>query len=222
MGLIENDPRDTGYIALYIAIKWYMEITSDAALRIAQGRSHRLPGRTLTPAILQEIKKIMDSPNFYNINTVVKKYRINKYDIYAALAEEENKKKNLGGEVLVMQKADDGLKKAHEWIKNCEGNNCKNCSYDKTMFGDYTLCEIITDLEFEGKKLVCIDNKAMQKNAEKCINIKLDGKTKFRGFQVYESVLNEFDKLKEKHKGEKVKDLFSKVMLEGIKKLTRT
>jgi hypothetical protein len=222
MGMIERDPRDVNYIALYTAIRWYEEISSEIAIRIARGSSHRKPGQHLTPEILAEIKRIIDGPNFTGVNTTVRKYRINKYEIFEAIAKEKGiKQKYVGGEALIMRIADEGLKKASDWTKACEAHNCPNCIYDKITFGDYTLCDILIGLDFEGKNLVSHDDKDLHKNAQKCTKVKLEGKTKRMGFEVYENVLNELNELVSEHQSEKKKDIVSKVMLNGIKKLRR-
>jgi hypothetical protein len=148
-----------------VAIKWYELISSEVALRIAKNQSCRIPGKKLTPEMFAEMQKVMESPNFYNINSFVKKYRVNNYEIYKAIAKEKNIEENASGEALVMSKADEGLKKACDWVSDCDGHNCPNCTYDKIMFGEYTLCEILNDLEFDGKNLVSVENRDMQKNA---------------------------------------------------------
>jgi hypothetical protein len=204
-----------------IAISWYEEISSDVAIRLAKGQSHRIHGRKLTPEMFAEMQKVMESPNFYKIESLVKKYRVNKYEIYKAIAKEKNMGENASGEALVINKADEGLKKAYDWTTKCEGCNCLNCVYDKVMFGEYTLCEILCALEFEGKTLVSTDNIGLQKIAENCKRIKLEGKTKIRGFEIYESVLQEFDKLAKENAGTKKRDLVSRVLLDGIRKRRR-
>lgn len=149
MGLIENDPRDTAYVALYIAIKWYQEISSDAAIRIAYGQSNRKPGNKLTPEILEEIKKIIASPNFSNINSIVRQYRVNKYDVFEAL--EKDKVETTGEEVIIVPKIEFELKRLSKKANDCPGANCDTCVLNSLVFGENTFCEILCDLEFDAQ-----------------------------------------------------------------------
>lgn len=86
--MLEKDPRDIGYVALYIAIVWYTQITPEQAFRLALGKSSAKPGVPCTPEKLAIIKQIMQSPNFKNFANIEKKMRINRYDIIEALREE--------------------------------------------------------------------------------------------------------------------------------------
>ena len=111
MGLIENDPRDTGYIALYIAIKWYQDISSEAAIRIAEGKSHAKPGVTLTPEIFEQVKKVIQNPNFNNIDSVARRFRVNKYDIFRAISKEKFNSTCADEGVITISQIDIQLKK---------------------------------------------------------------------------------------------------------------
>lgn len=164
MGMIESDPRDTGYIALYIAIKWYCEISSETALLIAKGKSNRKPGRKLTPEILQQIRTIIDSPNFHNINALVKKYKVNKYEILEALGG-----KNANEEVIKVSQIDKLLKRIKEIAENCTAVDCEKCPLDKIMCGEYTLCEILSDVALDGQGR--IDIKRVRQVSDKCPTI---------------------------------------------------
>ena len=86
--MLEKDPRDIGYVALYIAIAWYTQITPEQSISLALGKSSAKPGVPCTPEKLQIIKRIMRSPNFKNFANIEKKMRINRYDIIEALREE--------------------------------------------------------------------------------------------------------------------------------------
>jgi (2Fe-2S) ferredoxin len=215
MGMIENDPRDIGYIALYTAIKWYQHLSSESALRIVQGRSHTLRGQKLTPEMLEEIKKIMDSPNFYNINTVVRKFRVNKYEILEALESDSKEGKITNEEVFIVPKIETDLKKLSDRANKCPGVNCDTCILNSLMFGENTLCEILCDLEFDaGGKLVKGENRALQEITNNCNTELLNGDTKVRGFEIYKSVLDVFDQHTTKHKDKKIRDMASAALLE--------
>lgn len=217
MGLIENDPRDTSYVALFIAIKWYQEISSDAAIRIANGQSNRKPGNKLTPEILEEIKKIIASPNFSNINSIVRQYRVNKYDVFEAL--EKDKVETTGEEVIILPKIEYELKKLNKKANECPGANCDECVLNSLAFGENTLCEIICDLEFDSVgKLANAENRWVQESAGKCSSGLLSGKIKERGFEIYESILKMFDQYASEHKEKKKRDIINAALLEYFTK----
>lgn len=88
MSLLENDPRDISYIALYVAIMWYKQISADEATNMANLKSAALPKQRLTPELLQAVKRIMNSPNFRNFNNIEKRLRVDRRDIMEALTKE--------------------------------------------------------------------------------------------------------------------------------------
>ena len=89
MGFIENDPRDTGYIALFTAITFYKELSPEQAFRIAEGKSGMKSGNKLTPELFAEINKIIRNPNFKRIENIEQKYRINRHDIFEQLKKQK-------------------------------------------------------------------------------------------------------------------------------------
>ena len=89
--ILEKDPRDINYAALYLAIVWYKQITPEEAFRIVLGKSKAKPGSPLTPEKLERIKKIMQSPNFKNFDNIERRMRINRYDIIEALRKEKRR-----------------------------------------------------------------------------------------------------------------------------------
>jgi hypothetical protein len=193
---------------------WYTEISSDVALRLTKGQSHRLPGRHLTPEIFAEMQKTIDSPNFYKMESLVKKYRVNKYEILEAIGGE-----NANMEVIFMPKIEAELKRIRKKAEDCPAANCEKCNLNAIVYDDTTLCELLCDMQFDSAgNLVIGENRSMHKNAEKCINVKLEGKTKFRGFQIYESVLSEFEQFAGQHKDKKIRDLASAALLEFVEK----
>lgn len=240
MGLTEKDPRDISYIALYVAINWYCYIPSDVALRIAQGRSHMLPGKKLTPEVLEEIKKIMDSPNFYNINTVVKKYRINKYDIFKALAKEKGNIKIASEEDIrmvhinalinkvtaIITKSDDKIindsiplfKKMQECSHQCTVLECEKCPLHKIPYGENTLCAAFEDMEITYKEsaeiIKLLEIKDVHKSTQKYTSEDLIGETTTKTYRTYQKVIEKFDNYMKKHSREKAQDILGKALTE--------
>lgn len=91
MNLIENDPRDIAYVALFLALVWYKDLTPEQALRLVNGNSNLKPANKLTPEIVDKIYKIMKSPNFKNYGNIESKFRVNRYDVYEALQKRQGK-----------------------------------------------------------------------------------------------------------------------------------
>ncbi|MEN6312773.1 MAG: hypothetical protein ABFD25_00840 [Clostridiaceae bacterium] len=213
MGLVEKDPREISYVALYVAIKWYTELSSDAALRIAQGNSHAKPGNKLTPEIFAEIKRIIDSPNFHTINGIVKKYRINKYDIFEALEGE----KNVNEEVLIVTQTERLLKRLKELAENCTAVDCEKCPLDKLMCGEYTLCEMLADTALDGQGKMKFTN--VRQVPDKCPTVDdLAGDVIKKTYRLYKQADDEIHKYVEKHPREKQQDIISLALLEYVSK----
>jgi len=201
-----------GYIALLVAIKWYEEVSSDIAIKIAQGRSGRKPGQRLTPQILDEIMKTMENPNFYNINTIVKKYRINKYDIYEAIAG-----RNANEEVIKVIQTEKLLKRLKELAENCTAVDCEKCPLDKIMCGEYTLCETLADTAVDGQGK--LDLKRVRQMSDKCPTIDdLSGPVVKKTYRLYKQADDEVHTYIEKHPREKQQDIISLALLEYIGK----
>jgi hypothetical protein len=214
MGLLENDPRDTGYIALYIAIKWYQDISSDAAIRIAEGKSNAKPGVKLTPEIFEQIKKVMQSPNFTNINGVVRRFRVNKYEIYKAIAKERFNDNTADEGVITISQIDVLLKRLKDKAEGCSGANCDKCYLDTLRDDGTTLCEMLCDLEFDEK---C---RPIKRNVRKSPHLStkeyLIGDTTRKTFRIYDEVLKEMDKYIESRPQEKIQDIVSTALIRYI------
>lgn len=89
MGLLENDPRDTGYIALFTAITFYTEITPEQARRIAEGKSSMLPRNKLTPKTVEAVNKVIRHPSFSSYKNLEKRFRVSRYDIFEELKKQK-------------------------------------------------------------------------------------------------------------------------------------
>jgi hypothetical protein len=214
MGVHERDPRDIRCAALATAIKWYIDITPEAAMRIVEGQSHAKPGRTLTPEILAEIKKIIRNPNHRNINAVVKKFRINKYEIYEALSG----KQNADEEVIIVQKIETDLKKLSNNADKCSGANCDSCILNSILYGEYTLCEILCDLEFDDDgKLVSGSDSKVHKSIQKYTSTD-QGKPTPKTYKVYDSILHRTEKYIGEHPERKQQDIISEALFEYLER----
>lgn len=200
MSYIEKDPRDTGYAALYLAIKWYRLIEPEAALRIAKGASSAKPGRKLTPQIREQINKIIDSTNFKNFNSIEKKYKINRYDIITS-----EEAFDLGQIELL-------VKRLKNTAEGCSGE-CDKCYLNTQVTDNLTMCEYLCDIDLKNPQKV--GNRLVQQSAIKC---NLEGATIKKGFEVYETVLGEFKEYIDSNPGKKVKDIVSAALLEYIER----
>lgn len=209
----KNDPRETAYLSLYIAVKWFQEITPEQARNIIRGSSHAKPGTKLTSAKFKRIKQVISSPNFVNMNSVSRKFRVNKYEVYQMLAKERGENKNTE-EVLVMAQVENLLKRLKNTAENCAGD-CEKCTLDGTIYENITLCELLCDIEFDEDNRLKGKKRELQKNA---INCKLEGDTKTRGFEVYQNVLDRLEDYMQQHKDKKVRDIVSAALLEYVSK----
>lgn len=212
MGLIENDPRDMGFVALYIAINWYCEISSETAYLIAYGKSNRLPGRRLTSTDIAEIKKITDSPNFHNINALVKKYRVNKYEILEALGG-----KNANEEVVKMSQAEKLLKRLKAIAEDCTAVDCEKCPLDKLMCGEYTLCEVLSDMALDGQGRLSL-KKVRPKSDHSPTVEDLSGEIVKKTYKLHKNAVDEMGRYKEKHPRDTLQDIVSLALLEYVGK----
>jgi hypothetical protein len=208
MSYHEKDPRDIGYAALCVACIWYKELSADTAIRIAQGSSIAKPGRKLTPELWEEIKKVIESPNFASINSIVKRFRVNKYEVYEMVAEEKNRK-SANKEVIMSDK----VKQKLLWLKNyaldCEGH-CEDCPLNIDINREAkTLCEVIQEY---GETQ---ENKVLQEFA---INCNLSGDTKIRGFEIYKGVIELYEEYTRQHRDKKIRDMTSRALLEYMRK----
>jgi hypothetical protein len=209
MGLIENDPRNTAYIALLIAIKWYKYIEPEAAWRIALGKSSAKKGNKLTPETQEQIYKMVFGPTFRSFNVIEKKYKINRYDIIQS--EEE----------VIMSQVKMAVTRVKEAIKDlsargekCTASNCESCVLNAMTSSGQTLCEIFCDIEFdEHGNPVYAENQGVRKSAIKC---DFTGEPIKRGIELYKDVDAMLEQYKRDHKGKKVRDIINLALAEYI------
>lgn len=81
INIIERDPRDIAYAALYIAIIWYKQLTPEEAYRIIDGKWLPLPARPITPEDLSNLKKTMMNTNYVSLERSEKRHRFNRYEL---------------------------------------------------------------------------------------------------------------------------------------------
>jgi hypothetical protein len=212
VSLIEKDPRDIGYVALTIAIMWYEELSAEVAINLAQGKTHRKPGQRLTPNLFSQMQKIINSPNFTNINSLVKKYRVNKYEIIAAITGDENADEK---EVITMLQTEKLLKRLKDIAENCSAANCENCSLDKIMCGDLTLCETLSDTTLDGQGRLNL--KRVRQMPDRCpTKDDLTGDVVKKTYRLYKRADDEIHRYIEKNPSEKIQDIISLALLEYV------
>lgn len=196
MALHEKDPRDTAYIALLIAIKWYKKIDPEAAWRIATGQSCAKPEAKLTSELREKIELQMSAPGFHSFDALEKKFKVNRYKII------ESEEKYIMGQIEIH------LKKLKELTQTCNGE-CELCSLDTEVADELTMCEYLT--EYDPKKPKKAKNRQLQK-----IIINCSGKTKLKTFQIYDNILKEFEKYLTENKDKKIRDIVSSAIAEYI------
>lgn len=214
MGFYEKDPRNIGYIALFVAITWYKAIPSDAALRIAQGKSSAKPGVKLTPEMRERIYKIIYGSTFKNFNTIEKKFKVNRYDIVAR--EEELFMSKASMLVQAVMEKFNALRKISE---DCTASDCEGCLLNNMFSDEKTICDFLLDIDVDEQgRPVYVKNT----NVHKCPQMStigiFQGSTSARRFRIYDNVMNEVNKYIAKHKEKKIQDIISAALLEYIEK----
>ena len=218
MSFYESDPRDKGYVALYIAIVWHKPITSETALRIAEGKSNAKPGNKITHEMVSEALKLIQNPSTTNINSLITKHNIDKYDLIAQIAKRKFKWSYTEDEgVISILQIDEALKRLYRKVDECNADpvNCENCFLYAEVGEGMTLCSIINDMEFDEKgrpEKTCL-------NVPK-INYKkiLQGETTMKGFRIYKTVSEMLAEYINAHGREVIRDIISKAILEYIVK----
>jgi hypothetical protein len=200
MSIVERDPGETGYIALYIALKWYKYIDSEAALRIVRGQSTAKPGRKLTPEISEQIDKNIDSINFKNFNSVERKFKINRYEYM------------ISEEVFSMGQIDMLLKRLQIQAEGCNGN-CSQCILNTEVSDKLTMCEFFTDIDLKNPKKPV--NRQVRKSAIKC---DLTGPTIKRSFEIYSGIMEEFTNYLRDNRDKKIRDIINKALVEYMER----
>jgi hypothetical protein len=203
MSLVEKDPRDIGYLALYCAIKWYKYIDPEAALRIAKGRSAAKPGRKLTPELRELILKTLENPNFKSFDAIEKKYKINRYSI---IASEED---------FVVGQIENHLKQLKNISITCNGL-CEKCLLNININEDgKTMCEFLQEIDFENPQ--SYKNKAVNQSKLRYTDL-LQGEKVIKSFKLYKPTSQEFEGYIRKKTGIQIGDIVSKALLEYMER----
>jgi hypothetical protein len=212
MSMTEHDPRDVGYLALYIgAKKWHTVITAESLLRIANGSSTAKPPAKLTPELKAELQKIINAPGFNGFKTLEKKYRVSRYELITS------------EEVLIVSKANVIIKSIKEKIDelrklsdDCIASHCEECFLNNLICVDKTFCDILMAIELdENGKPVYSQKKELQQTIEK---YSLSGKGKGKAFHLHNNVIEKFDRYCETHKDKKIMDMVSVALMEYMER----
>ena len=210
MTMHETDPRDIGFIALYIAIKkWHKPISPETALRIARGASHAKPPEKMSQVKYREIKKILVSPNFKNLDSVQNRFKVNKYEILKMLGEEMFGEETTDEGVINIMRIDIILKKLKEEAENCNAANCEKCFLDSDAGNGLTWCEVLCDMQFDEHNRPIKTIPGSNVEVEKF----LTGETKAKVYRIYEDVLKKLDNYLDKNKKAKIQDVISEALL---------
>jgi predicted DNA binding CopG/RHH family protein len=203
MSIHENDPRNIAYAALCIAITWYKFIPSDAALRIARGKSSAKPGVKPTPEVKEQIKKVMENPGFKSFDAVERKYKVNRYEIITS--EEE----------YAMAQVEMWLKRLKEHCQACTADKelCKKCKLFPDITEGFNMCEFFLDVDIENPKI--LQGEETHKNAQKRTTELLSGETQSQGIRLYKKLDKEIKEYVTK-KGIKKQDFINLALAEKI------
>lgn len=228
MGLIEVDPRQRAYAALAVAIAWYKEIDSEAAMRIVDDAVTVKREEALTPEIISEAKRKIMKPKTTNFNSFTKKHRVNKYTILKAIGTEMFGEENFIPDegvisalniAEILRKMNKGLKDLQENSEHCNGNNCDKCPLDMDIGDSMTLCEWLMEMEFN-EKGVPLKRASLALPAIKYDDV-LKGKVVPHTYKIYENVMNEINEYFNKNKYARKSDFVNRAFMEYARKRKR-
>jgi hypothetical protein len=214
MGMYERDPRNIGYIALFVALTWYKQIPSEAAWRIAQGKSSAKKGNKLTPETKEQIYKMVFGPTFRSFNVIEKKYKINRYDIVQSEEEIIVSKGN-----MLIKGIADGFNELRKLSNNCIASECEGCFLNNVIGDNKTFCELLLDTEIDeqGKPIY-----TQKSNVRKCPQMSardiLQGETVRKTFRVYKKILPKIDEYIKTHPKERLQDFASAALVEAAER----
>jgi hypothetical protein len=81
-----DDTTMYNWLALYVAIIWYAQITPEQAFRIVENRSNmKKMCRIVTPELAAKIRKICSSPCFWNMDRLCKRFGVDKETVHEIL-----------------------------------------------------------------------------------------------------------------------------------------
>jgi len=214
MTLYERDPRDTGFIALYIAATWFEELSPDKARRIALGRVRSRPGvSAITPEAADRIRAIIGSPNFHNVGALVKRFRVNKYDVYRLIGGNDAKE-----EAVVVSKVQALLFRLKNTARECTAVDCEKCILNGNIYGDLSLCDFLENLQFDKDgRLVSVENMDVAQVSHRCPT-KFSGETMHKTFRVHKEAVEKIQGYLEKRPGNKVQDVISEALVEYVER----
>lgn len=228
MGLIEVDPRQRAYAALAVAIAWYKEIDSEAAMRIVDDAVTVKREGILTPEIIAEAKDIIINKNTAKFNSFVMKNRINKYTVLKEIGLELFDENNFIPDegvisalniAEILRKMNKGLKDLQKNSEQCNGNNCDKCPLDMDIGDSMTLCEWLMEMEFN-EKGVPLKRASLAVPLIRYDEI-LQGETTTRHYRIFNNVMDKIKPYLENHKKDKMHNIVNKALLDYIEKRKR-
>jgi hypothetical protein len=209
-------PCNRGYIALYLAIIWAKEITSETALRLADGVSNAKYSNPITPEIMEEARRLLKNSNSTNLNSLVKKYNINKYEVIDRLAGEIFTDYIPDEGVITVMRINELMKKLQVYANQCNETNCNNCILNADIGEGESLCGLFSFMEFDDKGNPILPVKGMPK-----VPIKryLQGKPEIKSFRVYPPVSEKLEKHLQRNRVISKQDLVNIAIVEHIAKI---
>jgi hypothetical protein len=203
MSMTEHDPRDTGYTALYIAMKWHTVIPAESALRIARGSSTAKPPAKLTPELKAELQKIINTPGFSGFKTLEKKYRVSRYELITS------------EEAFTVGQVENHLRQLKSLASGCNGF-CDKCPLDAVINeDDRTMCEFLQDIDLQNPQST--EKRHTHKSTQKYTEIE-KGETEGKTYRVYKVIRNMMDRYTKKHPERKQQDIISEALFEYMEK----
>lgn len=85
---MDKDKTMINYMALFVAIVWYVQITPEQAFRIVEGHSNmKKMCRVVTPELAAKIRKICSSPCFKSMDRLCKRFGVSEETVKEILRE---------------------------------------------------------------------------------------------------------------------------------------
>jgi len=89
--IFSRNPMENNYLALFISIVWYRELTPEESFRIIEGNSKMKPEcRKITPEMIERMHKITSSKNFRSWDKLEYTFKVNRRKIVELLKEYRN------------------------------------------------------------------------------------------------------------------------------------
>lgn len=165
---------------------------------------------------MEEARRLFRNSNASNLNSLVKKHNVSKYEVIDRLAKEVFKDYVPDEGVIIVMRINELMKKLQVYANQCNGTNCNNCVLNADIGEGESLCGLFSFMEFDDKGNPILPVKGMPN-----IPIKkyLQGKPELKSFRIYHPVSEKLDEHYQKKRVISKQDLVNIAILEHIAKI---